>query len=178
MPEKNKTKYAILGVLSLKPRSGYDIKKFCDNSISYYWNENFGNIYPELEQMEAAGLVEPEEQGDKRAKTYRITDLGNREFVQWLQQPVEYRPARSELLLKLSFGNQIPKEKTLEMLEAARRKYAGDLKRYRVIEAAFLYDEEAKKSPEYPYWLAPLRHGIATAETMIKWCEETIESLK
>ena len=53
----NKTKYAILGVLDTFPGSGYDIKKYCDKSISYFWNENFGHIYPVLKQMENEGLV-------------------------------------------------------------------------------------------------------------------------
>ena len=57
MAKVNKTKYAILGVLSLKPGSVYDIKKFCDKGISYFWNENFGHIYPVLKQMEAEGVI-------------------------------------------------------------------------------------------------------------------------
>jgi hypothetical protein len=26
----------------MKPGSGYDIKNFCDKTISHFWNENFG----------------------------------------------------------------------------------------------------------------------------------------
>ncbi len=36
--------------IPMKPGSGYDIKKFCDKAISYFWNENFGHIYPVLKQ--------------------------------------------------------------------------------------------------------------------------------
>ncbi|MGA9048227.1 MAG: PadR family transcriptional regulator, partial [Dehalococcoidia bacterium] len=46
MPKINKTKYAILGLLSLKPASGYDLKKTVDWNIGFFWNENFGHIYP------------------------------------------------------------------------------------------------------------------------------------
>jgi PadR family transcriptional regulator, regulatory protein AphA len=179
MPEENKTKYAILGVLSLKPCSGYDIKKFCDKTISHYWNENFGNIYPKLSQLECSGLIAPEyDEADKRSKCYHITDDGRQEFIQWLQQPVHYRPARSELLLKLSFADQLPREKAIEMLENVRKKHAADLRQYRILEASYVNDEQARKQPQYPYWLAPLRYGIESTITIIKWCDETIESIR
>jgi PadR family transcriptional regulator, regulatory protein AphA len=178
MPEKNKTRYAILGVLSLRPVSGYDIKKFCDKAISYYWNENFGNIYPMLGQLEQDGLIEQDRaDAGQRRKRYRITEAGKEEFHRWLALPVEFRPARSELLLKLSFANQRPREATIGMIESVRKKYASDLKQYRIMEASYIHDEEAKKDPQFLYWLAPLRYGIETTITAIKWCEETIESI-
>ena len=43
---KNKSRFAILGILNIQPSSGYDIKKYCDTVISGIWNENFGHIYP------------------------------------------------------------------------------------------------------------------------------------
>jgi PadR family transcriptional regulator, regulatory protein AphA len=179
MPEKNKTKYAILGVLNLRPGSGYDIKKFCDKTISHYWNENFGNIYPMLSQLENEGLIEQECAGsDTRRKCYSITDSGKAELCQWLEQPVEYRPARSELLLKVSFAGLMPGDKVIEMLESVRKKYVSELKQYKVLEASYINDEDAAKHPQFPYWLAPLRYGIESAAMTIKWCEETMASLK
>ena len=52
MPKNNNTKYALLGILSLFPASGYDIKKFCDWSLTHFWNENYGHIYPVLKLMQ------------------------------------------------------------------------------------------------------------------------------
>lgn len=179
MPEKNKTKYAILGVLNLKPGSGYDIKKFCDKTVSHYWNESFGNIYPVLSQLERDGLISLDSpDGGSKRKSYHITDIGRQELFEWLLLPVEYQPARSELLLKLSFANQIPREKTIEMLESVRKKHMGDLKKYKILEASYTNDEDAMKHPQYPYWLAPLRYGIESAAMTIRWCDETIESIK
>lgn len=51
MAKVNKTKYySLLGILSNRPGSGYDIKKMCDSSIGHFWNENFGHIYPVLKR--------------------------------------------------------------------------------------------------------------------------------
>ena len=179
MAIKNKTKYAILGVLSMKPCSGYDIKKFCDKSISYFWNENFGHIYPVLSQLEKDGMIALKESDrDDRKKIYNVTEKGMEEFKDWLLQPVEYQPARSELLLKLVFAENIPVDKTIEMMEEVRERKKLELKNSLEIEASYNNTPGIKEKPFYPYWLAPLRYSIISTKASIRWCDETIESLK
>lgn len=179
MAIKNKTKYALLGVLSLMSGTGYDIKKFCDKSISHFWNENFGHIYPVLAQLERDGLIFlNDSDGDARKKVYSISEKGLTEFTDWLLLPVEYQPARSELLLKLSFASLVPKEKTIAMLQEVKERRKRELKEYLTIEASYENTYKIKESKDYPYWLAPLRFGILTAEAAIKWCDETIENIE
>ncbi len=176
MATKNKTRYAILGVLSMKPCSGYDIKKFCDKTISHFWNENFGHIYPVLKQLTEEGLIAPKSSDkEERRKIYLITEKGKEEFVSWLTQPPEILPPRSELLLKLSFGNYMPKEHVLVLIEEVRTRNENNLKQYKIMEEAYCADENAKKHEAYPYWLASLRLGIINAEGALRWCDETRE---
>ncbi len=179
MAETNKTRYAILGVLSMKPGSGYDVKKFCDKTLSHYWHENFGNIYPMLARLEEEGLIQrlPGET-ERRKVCYQTTETGMQTLRQWLSRPVEYQPARSELLLKLSFSDLMSEETVLSMLYEVRSKHMEDLLQYRALEAAYTADERARKHPKYPYWLAPLRYGIASAEMTIRWCDETAASIQ
>lgn len=178
MAIKNKTKYAILGVLSLISGSGYDVKMFCDKSISHFWNENFGHIYPVLEQLEKDGLISVREgKNSGRKKVYHISDTGLREFSDWLLLPVEYQPPRSELLLKLFFSSRIPKEKTIEMLMEVKKRKKIELQKYLEIESS--YNTDANKDREhYAYWIAPLRFGILSAKATIKWCDETVQHIK
>jgi PadR family transcriptional regulator, regulatory protein AphA len=176
---KNKTKYALLGVLSLKPGSGYDIKKFCDKSISYFWNENFGHIYPVLAQLEKEELIVLQESDtDDRKKVYNISDKGLKEFTDWLLLPAEYQPPRSELLLKMSFSNNIPSEKTIEMLQEVKERKKRELKEYLTIEASYQNTDNIIENDYYPYWLAPLRFGILSTKSTIKWCDETIVNIE
>ena len=51
-------KHAILGFLSFKPLSGYDLKKAFDNSVRHFWPANQSQIYRTLSQMTDEGLVE------------------------------------------------------------------------------------------------------------------------
>lgn len=179
MAIKNKTRYTILGVLSLKPSSGYDIKKFCDLTISHFWNENYGHIYPVLNQLLQEGLIYQEDQGvNDRRKIYHITEEGKSEFLMWLLAPVEYQPVRSELLLKLSFGSHMPKDNILAMLEEVKDRYIKNLKQYREMEQGYIHDSNARNHPDFLYWLAPLRYGIISTEASLRWCEETIENIR
>lgn len=179
MAARNKTKYALLGVLSLMPASGYDIKRFCDKTISYFWNENFGHIYPVLAQLEKDGLIFLKESDkDDRRKVYGVSEKGLREFTDWLLLPVDYQPPRSELLLKLSFARNIPKEKTIEMLRELEERKNRELKEYLEMEASYVNTDKAKENEDYPYWLAPLRFGILSARAAIEWCHETIGNIE
>jgi len=175
MAIRNKTRYALLGVISMNPCTGYDIKKFCDQTIAHFWNENFGHIYPMLNQLLREGLIR-QHQVDRR-KVYSITPEGKEALYQWLLEPDEPQPPRSELLLKLFLGGSLPREKVLALLEAFRSRHETRLKQYRAMESGYRDEEENRKSPEYEFLLAPLRYGIHASEAALRWCEETIKSL-
>lgn len=176
---KNKTMYAVLGVLSLLgPMSGYDIKKFCDKSISYFWNENFGHLYPVMSQLEESGLIQRHsEEASIRKKSYCITEKGLKALKSWLVEPVEFQPERSELLLKLSFGNQMNSEETINMLKIAKERNSLKYNQLNMIYSFYLNNEDAKIKPQYPYWISALRYGLNSLSASLKWFDETIEFL-
>ena len=53
-----KTRFVILGLLNEEPLSGYDIKKIIDIRMSFFWQESYGQIYPELAKLKKEGLIE------------------------------------------------------------------------------------------------------------------------
>ena len=66
----NKTRFAVLGLLSIRPMSGYDLKHTIEASTRNFWNESYGQIYPALRALADAGLVmrQPEPKSAKKAK--------------------------------------------------------------------------------------------------------------
>ena len=58
MNDADGTGYVILGMLALGARTGYEIKNVVDRSTRFFWAASYGQIYPELRRLEAAGLVE------------------------------------------------------------------------------------------------------------------------
>ena len=73
--ELSPTAYVILGMLGWRPMSGYEIKSIVDNSTRFFWAASYGQIYPELRRLVAAGLIDGKAspQGGRRRNVYRLT---------------------------------------------------------------------------------------------------------
>src|SRR5260370_38491835 len=77
--EGGATPNALLGLLSLGPMSGYDIRQLIPRSIGHFWSESYGQIYPGLKRLAAAGLVEKKTQrrkGKPDRHVYSLTPEG------------------------------------------------------------------------------------------------------
>lgn len=182
MAKENKTKYAILGVLNLKPASGYDIKKFCDETISHFWSENYGHIYPVLKQLEEEGLVakETEINEGKLRNVFSITNQGREKLVEWLCLPPEIPQERYEFLLKTFFSKDIPAQKVIDRLNESKELCKSILAQYQVVEKNLKSHMNDKSQQErgMHYWYLTVLYGVFDIEAKIRWCEESIEILK
>jgi len=181
MAKINKTKYALLGVLSLAPGSGYDIKKFCDFSISHFWNENYGHIYPVLKQMELDGLVNKtteHTEGRPDRNVYFINEKGAEELRNWLLLPVEDEPPRIEILLKLFFSMDIPIENTVEKIKHHKKIQEELLGKYMEVETFLQLEQGYGDNPGLPLWLSTINYGKHHARANIDWCKETLAILR
>ncbi len=180
MPKENTTKYAVLGLLSLAPCSGYDLKKLSDMSISHFWNENYGHIYPVLHSLEADGMVTKQfqqTQGRPPKTVYSITEKGSSFLREWLLKPAEYHPRRSELLLKLFLAGDLPVSNVREKLIRHREMNVKNLETYQGIEQMLRSSEPYRSQKALPLWLATLDYGKRDARTAIEWCDETLRTL-
>jgi len=72
----NRTKYAILGILALAPQTGYELKQFIERSLSAFWQESYGQLYPTLKLLVKEGLALVDEErvfrADKRKPTQNL----------------------------------------------------------------------------------------------------------
>lgn len=181
MAKVNKSKYALLGILSNKPGSGYDIKKMCDSSIGHFWNENFGHIYPMLQKMEEEELITKEikqTEGKQTKNIYSITEKGKKELEKWLMLPIEKDPMRSELLLKIFLSKDIPTENIIEIIQKEKEDAANNLEKYSEIEDFLNSNKIQIDKKNLVLWLSTISYGKHSEETKIKWCEETLKSLE
>jgi PadR family transcriptional regulator, regulatory protein AphA len=179
MAKENKSKYAVLGALSICPGSGYDIKKLMEQSTSNFWNESYGQIYPILKQLIEEGLATSQaekQEGKPERYVYTLTERGTEELQRWLTEPVEYVVERNELLLKLYFGAHIPREKNIEHVRTFQQLQTQLLRKYENIE---LYLQAGLVSaPELLYPLLTLRYGKHRCQALLAWCEETLATLQ
>lgn len=126
------TSYVILGLLTSREMSGYDLKQLINKSIThFYWSPAKSQIYGELRRLESQGLVTMREvpqtlRPDKRL--YQMTPQGTEAMLQWLSlSGVEPDSYKSAILLKVFFGHMLSPEPYIGLLEERRRQVARDL---------------------------------------------------
>jgi PadR family transcriptional regulator AphA len=180
MPMTSKTKYALLGILNIFPMSGYDLKKFCDSVVSQFWNENYAHIYPVLKEMEKEGLATTkaaQTEGRPLKHIYYITEKGQQELNKWLLVPVDIYKRRYEFVLKLFFSADIPVENLIKNIKHYKEDQEKALER--LIESEKEIEHEKIENPKRAtIWQITVNGGKHESKAMIKWCNETLETLE
>jgi len=175
----NTSRYALLGLLSLGPRSGYDLKKLIDGSIAHFWSESFGQIYPILRGLEAEGLARrrsERQNGKPDRQVYSLTSRGREELQRWLQHPARPEGFRSELLLKLFLGAHVPLDATVRQIQEFRKRQQALLGTYAGLQRRLR--SEARDHPDLPYWLMTLDYGQRRAAALARWSDEALTTLE
>ncbi|MDP9189254.1 MAG: PadR family transcriptional regulator [Actinomycetota bacterium] len=135
--ELSATAKVILGMLAMRPRSGYEIKSFVDDSTRYFWAASYGQIYPELKRLSEHGLVEGTDAptGGRQRTVYRLTDEGMAALREWHEQPAEIYELRDEGLLKLFLAGAVDPARASEIARERATQAADTAGRLREVEA-------------------------------------------
>ena len=179
MAREQSSRFMLLGMLSWRPMSGYDIKKIVENSIKDFWHESYGNIYPILQRFVDEGLAErrvERQEGKPDRIEYTITPKGEEELVTWLERPTGERRSRDVFLAKFLFGYMQSKERNIEQIEAYRRARAERLEWYR--EILDTLEENARGSRKLLLEFLALRQGFIMTEARVRWCDEVLSALR
>ncbi|CAA9222950.1 MAG: hypothetical protein AVDCRST_MAG42-668 [uncultured Chthoniobacterales bacterium] len=174
----SQTKFAILGMLTAGPLTGYDLKKMSERKLAHFWHESYGNLYPRLAELEAERLVSSIRErrpGRPDATVYTLTALGWEEFRAWMTLPAAPERLRSELLLKIFFGAHAPEEDTVRQIKAYREQQQELRDTYGSLEEVLLGEE--RDAPDTPYRLLTLRRGQLVTDARLRWCTEALRSL-
>lgn len=156
--------YMVMAMIRDGFDTGYRIKQFIERAASFFWSVSYGQIYPELRRLEAAGMITGRDvtSSGRRRREYSLTASGKRELRRWLTDPAE--PSiwlRNEGLLRLML---IDWEDT-----ALVRKNLGELRemsadRLATVQALVPPRERGRRIKELGERLL--------AET-VRWCDET-----
>src|SRR5215469_13054665 len=154
MARENKSRYALLGLLSLRPMSGYDLRKQIECTTTHFWKEDVAQIYPMLKQLEAEGLTTStaEKQGGRpERRIYALTDQGWEALRAWITKPVAEQVKRNELLLKLFFANHVPVAVSVEHVQQYRATQQGFLDTLERLKQSII--QHQPRSKHTTYWL-------------------------
>lgn len=175
MKRQNKSKYALLGILNMRPMTGYTIKKTIAESLGNFWNESYGQIYPNLRELVADGwaTISIEEQTGKPDRhVYTLTAAGRAEYQKWLATPGEFEEGRNEVLLKLFFGSDRSVAVNLAQVQEFQALQQQFLQKFGGI--ADWLKAQHTGNPALPYWLMTVSYGQHVSRALIDWTEETL----
>ncbi|MBE9915201.1 DUF4180 domain-containing protein [Paenibacillus donghaensis] len=111
--------YAILGLLSWRPASGYELKKIIEESPTMHWSGNNNQIYRSLVQLLDKGYVTNEIQHQESSpskKVYSITDQGLSRLKEWVLSEPEIPEFKNTFLIQLAWAEQLSDEELNELL--------------------------------------------------------------
>jgi PadR family transcriptional regulator AphA len=109
-----------LGLLTVQEACGYDLKKTFETSFKHFFPAGYGSIYPALADLAAAGLVscrEIPQVGKPDRKVYRITETGEKAFIDALNRTDPQHKLRSEFLAMIYFADRIDNSKLADILD-------------------------------------------------------------
>jgi DNA-binding PadR family transcriptional regulator len=168
----------LLGLLTVESMSGYDLGQAIRSSIGFFWNESYGQIYPNLKRLAAAGLVTAKtekQKGKPDRQVYSITPKGRERLKQWLAVSPQPEVPRNELLLKLFFGAQAGPKAVMGYVERMAKTEEALLEKFKQIERDLL--SRMDRYPDVPYWQMAARFGQLELEAHQRWTEETLAAL-
>jgi DNA-binding PadR family transcriptional regulator len=162
---------AILGLLKERAMHGYELRKQLAQRLGFFWSVSFGSIYPTLKRLERRGLIEKfsyEDSASRRKQTFRITEAGEREFMELIAEGATSAWEEEKFPLRLAFFRYLKPESRIRLME--RRKAALEDKL-----------AEGRRSIRNPrggwfdeYTMKLIRHGLEVAEQELRWLDELI----
>lgn len=169
-------KYAILGLLSKHPMTGYELSKEFNFELAEFWYANHSQIYPELKRLYDEKLVtyDIEISGDiLEAKRYTITDVGIKDFTKWLYKDEKIERTPKDIFrLRMYFSHNLDQSSRIHLLQNQRQQHLKrvnslkkTLEQYPVVPAS--------NSDRFGDYLV-LRGAIMREENYIAWIDECI----
>jgi DNA-binding PadR family transcriptional regulator len=101
-------RHAVLGLLAVQPATGYDLAQRFDRSLANAWHASHSQIYPELAQLQDAGMVEVVGEGARRSRTWAVTPQGREELRRWMTESEPNRSQRNETAVRWFLLSVIP----------------------------------------------------------------------
>lgn len=114
-------RHAILGFLSIRPLSGYDLKRAFDSSVRHFWSADQAAIYRALAELERDGFVAHERVAQAARpdrKVHQLTGTGHAELLRWMQETTPMSQRREPLLVKLFFAGPLGPDAVRAIVDA------------------------------------------------------------
>ncbi|WP_375489948.1 PadR family transcriptional regulator [uncultured Jatrophihabitans sp.] len=126
--DRTTTSYAILGLLTVRDWTTYELAKQVQRSLNWFWPRAERKLYDEPKRLVEEGLAtaDREHVGQRARTVYRVTDAGREALRSWLDDAPAPRLHEFEGMVKVFFADAGTTEQLITTLgriedEAAQR---------------------------------------------------------
>ena len=169
---------AIVGLISQRPMTGYDVRKVFTTTPMGHFSSSPGAIYPALQRLEEAGLIKGTVEGRDTLRpkcVYTLIEKGKEALKKRLEKPVTQDDIiwhMDDLVLRFSFmGDILGREKTLQYLKELLmhvENYIPSLQEHL----------NAAREAESPYGAFAMEHGMEVYQAYARWAKHVIDQLQ
>jgi len=161
--------YAILGLLSEKDMSGYEIRMVFERTALGNFSSSPGTIYPALKRLLRLGVVEKIARETKAGELFSISKKGLKLLKDWILKPVgreDIIKGLDPIYLRVAFMDATDdakqRRKFFETLYSAVESYVSDLERF--------YSVESKNIPQGGR--LAFERGLEIYKSSLKWIQK------
>jgi len=170
--------YAILGFLSWRPFSGYDLKKIISESDLFYWSGNNNQIYKSLIDLHQTNQVTQQilyQENLPSRKVYTITEKGIHTLRAWLLSHPELPEFRNNFMIQLAWADPLSKEEMDALLGTYEEEIDVQL-RMRLVQAQA--QRAPQRTPRESYlWARISENMTASYQHELDWVREVRKAL-
>jgi DNA-binding PadR family transcriptional regulator len=170
VPELSDSCLAVLGLIAIRPTSGYDLAAFADRSIAYFWSIPRSQLYRELARLEKLDLIVGTHVAQTSApdkRIYEITETGRAVLAEWVESPtIPAVKSKNGFLLKVFMARHVRPQALRPLLRAYRESVELQLADLQAI-----VDQLADR-PAARFGRLTARWGFLHAQASLAWLDE------
>lgn len=164
-------KHTILGFLSWKPLTGYELKKYFTETDFIPWSGNNNQIYKSLLDLHNSGFVTKEviqQENYPARKVYHITPKGTKEVNNWAKSKPDVALTKNNFLIQLAWSDGLSKAELDNLI---------NLYQYEVEMQLIMSKEKLERKTVYPdknpraafFWEMLWQNKISTYQNELNW---------
>jgi DNA-binding PadR family transcriptional regulator len=164
-------KHTILGFLSWKPLTGYELKKYFTETEFIPWSGNNNQIYKTLVALDNEDLVTKEviqQENYPARKVYHITAKGIGELNGWAKSKPDVPHTKNTFLIQLAWSDGLSKEEINKLI---------DLYQYEIEMKLIMCRERLNRKTVFPedneraefFWEMLWQNRISSYQNELNW---------
>ncbi len=169
---------ALLGLLSVRPMTGYEIRHHFDRALASWWDTPRTQIYPKLRELEARRLIEHEyvvQESRPNKRVYSPTPEGRAQLEDWLKGAIPWPDLRHHMMMRLFLGHLLPAGELSALLADYRERTAEWVQQLKAIEEKFSGSLSGPYRDAVFFELLSLRSLIALAEHEVSGADRALK---